>query len=430
MIQPRKVNMSEWQSSVWHDPHRFVVVNCGRRAGKSTVMAYKMVDFAAKNNGSKVWYVAPTYKQAKNILWEMLLMIVPKEVIKKRNETELKITLLNDSVIEVKGAEEPDNLRGVGIDLCVFDECAFIKGWEFVWTVMRPVLIESKAQCYFISTPNGLQNHFKHLAMNEIIEGKQTRPMFNPEDHSYHHYTSYDNPFLEKKELDSLKFEMTEDAFAQEIMGEFRKMSGLIYKDFKRDLHMVDIPYMDSNWIYTRTIDFGFAHKTALIYFAISPDLTQIYAYDGLYISGFTERQIAEVVRVKDAGKLIINPVADSAQPMIIEGLIQQNVHFNPVEKGKDSVKNGITKVAELLKVRRDTGKPTLMFSKHLSWIADEFEKYRWIENKNDRSLVREIPYKVQDDAMDAIRYMAIALDSSDNDTEVPEEKHLNTAFY
>jgi len=393
-------------------------------------MAYKMVDFAAKHDGSKVWYVAPTYKQAKNIVWEMLSMIIPKEAIKKRNETELKITLLNDSVIEVKGAEESDNLRGVGIDLCVFDECAFIKGWEQVWTVMRPVLIESKAQCYFISTPNGLQNHFKHLAHNEIIEGKQVRPMFDPSFHSYHHYTSYDNPFLEKKELDSLKFEMTEDAFAQEIMGEFRKMSGLIYKEFNRNIHMVDVPYMDVNWIYTRTLDFGFAHKSALIYFGISPDLTQIYAYDGLYISGFTERQLAEVIKVKDSGKVIVNPVADSAQPMAIAELLSFNVHFNPVEKAKDSVKNGITKVAELLKVRKDTGKPTLMFSKHLSWIADEFEKYRWIENKNDKSLVREIPYKVQDDAMDAIRYMAIALSNTDTEDEVPDEKAINSKWY
>lgn len=437
MIQSKKVDLTQWQSNVWHDEHRFIVVNCGRRAGKSTVMAYKMVDFAAKARmvgktiiPVKVWYVAPTYRQAKNILWEMLVAIIPKEAIKRKNETELKITLINDSTIECKGAEEPDNLRGVGIDLIVFDECAFIKGWDQVWTILRPVLIESKAKCYFISTPNGLQNHFKHLAYNEIVEGKETRPMFLSTDHSYHHYTSYDNTFLDPKELDSLKFEMTEDAFAQEIMGEFRKLSGLIYKDFNRAIHMVDVPYMDSNWTYTRTIDFGFAHKTALIYFAINPDFTEIYAYDGLYISGFTESQIAEVIKVKDSGKHITNPRADSAQPMMIESLNALGVFFIPVEKGKDSVKNGITSVAELLRIRRDTGRPTLMFSKHLTWIADEFEKYRWIENKNDRSLVKEIPYKVQDDAMDAIRYMAMSLQSQDDDEGVPPEQAINTQWY
>ena len=105
----------------------------------------------------------------------------------------------------------------------------------------------------------------------------------------------------------------------------------------------------------------------------------------------------------------INNPVADSAQPMSIEQLNQLGVTFNPVEKGPDSVKNGIVKVAELLKVRADTGKPTLMFNKSLTWIADEFEQYRWIENKSSDNAIKESPFKVNDDAMDAIRYFAMS---------------------
>lgn len=411
------INLSKWQTKVWGDNHRFIVVNCGRRAGKTTLVAWKILDFATKHDKTISWYVAPTYRQAKNILWEMLLEIIPTSIIKKKNETELRVTLINDAQIHVKGADVPDSLRGVRIDFCVFDECAFIDRWETVWKIMRPTLIDSIARCMFISTPNGF-NHFKDLS--EIDDPS----------YSYHHYTSYDNPFLNAAELDETRNQMDSDAFEQEIMGEFRKMTGLIYKTFDRGRHMVDIPHFDTNWTFTRTLDFGFAHKSALIYFAISPDYTQIYAYDGLYISGFTERQIAEVVKVKDAGRVITNPLADSAQPMSIAELATYNVHFTPVEKGKDSVKNGIVKVAELLKVRNDTGKPTLMFNKALGWIADEFEKYRWIENKNDRSTVREIPYAVENDAMDAIRYFAMGLQATNDDIDIPEEKHLQTAFY
>jgi len=193
------------------------------------------------------------------------------------------------------------------------------------------------------------------------------------------------------------------------VLGEFRKLKGLIYKEFDRSVHMVDVPALDSNWTYTRSIDFGFAHKTALVYFAISPDQREIYGYDGMYVSGFNEAQIAEVVKTKDKGLHITYPVADSSQPMSISELSTNGVVFQPVEKAKDSVKNGIVKVATLLKVRNDTGKPTLMFNKRLNWIADEFERYRWIEAKADSSQVREIPYKIQDDAMDAIRYFAMS---------------------
>lgn len=398
-----QVELSHWQSTVWDDEHRFKVVNVGRRGGKTMVVSLKMVDFAVKNPSVKIWYIAPTYKQAKQIVWEMLSTIIPKTVIEKKNETELVVTLKNGSKIELKGADNPDSLRGVGIDLCIFDEVAFFQRWDEVWKILRPTLADTKAACWFISTPNGM-NHFKSLADNYVPE--TGNKIFKDEDHAYFHFTTYDNPYIPIDEIEAMKVELNEDSFAQEILGEFRKMVGLVYKDFKRDVHMVDIPFhkFNTNWTYTRALDFGFAHKSALGYFAISPDQKEMYLYDGLYQEGLTEQDIANVCLVKDSGKVITNPVADSAQPMSIEQLGRFNVRFNPVKKGADSVKNGITKVAELLKIRQDTGKPTLMFNKNLPWIADEFEKYRWMERMTDGA-VKEVPYKKDDDAMDMISY-------------------------
>ena len=406
------VNLSDWQKKVWKDEKRYIVVNCGRRSGKTTLVAWKLFYLATQKGNQTLWYIAPTYKQAKQILWEMLFEMIPKAVIAKKNETELKVTLINGSKIEVKGADNVDSLRGVRIDFAVFDECAFIDKWDTVWKVIRPTLTDSKASVMFISTPQGF-NHFQELSFNKRRDGSV---IFSGDDHSYHHFTSYDNPYLDRSELDAARREMDEDSFQQEYMGEFRRMVGLIYKEFDRAIHMVEIPWheFDSNWTYTRSIDFGFGHKTALAYFAISPDQRRIYCYDGLYVSGFTERQIAEVVKVKDKGRYIHYPVADEAAPMLIAGLQQEGVHFNPIDKGRDSVRQGIQKVAELLKVRADNGLPTIMFNRDLNYIADEMERYRWIENKNDKSHIREIPYKVQDDYCDALRYFAMSFKQKD----------------
>lgn len=394
-LEPIKIDLSEWQQEAWLDDHRFKVINCGRRAGKSTISAIKMLHFATENSNKQVWYLAPTYKQAKQIMWTMLRDLIPKPAIRTKNEVELKIELINNSTIYLKGTEDPDTLRGTRIDLAIFDEVAFMNRWEDIWKVMRPTLVDSKAEVWFISTPNGF-NHFYDL--------------FNSTDPRYQsfHFTSYDNPHLDKEELDLIKLEMTEDAFAQEFLGEFRKMTGLIYKEFDRKIHMVEIPgYIDTNWSFTRSLDFGFAHKTALVYFAISPTGKEIYGYDGMYLDSLTVPDIAEIARTKDGGRVITNPVADSAQPAMIEELNRLGVRFSPVDKGPDSVKNGIAKVAELLKVRADTGKPTLMFNKDLDWIAKEFESYKWVENKSADNAIKEVPYKVNDDAMDAIRYFA-----------------------
>jgi len=388
------IRLSPWQTKVWDDNHRYTVVNCGRRAGKTFLVALKLIDFASKHAKSTTWYVAPDYKQAKQIMWLVLKDLLPTHAIEKTNDTELLIILTNGSKILLKGAQDPDTLRGVRIDFCVFDECAFIANWEAVWKVIRPTLVDSKADVWFISTPNGF-NHFKQLAETQ-----------DP-DWSYHHYTSYDNPYLDAAELDKARAEMDDDSFMQEFMGEFRKLSGLVYKTFDRNIHMVDIPRTLDGYTFFRTLDFGFGHKTAEGYFAVSPTGQEIYLFDGLYQTGLVTKDIAEATQVKDAGRFITGAWADSARPDLIQELKMLGVHFEPVNKGTDSVLQGITDVAELLKVRNDTGKPTLMIAKNLTWAADEFERYRWIQSKSENSSEREAPLKRDDDAMDMIRYFA-----------------------
>lgn len=390
-----EIHLSNWQTQIWQDKHRYKVINIGRRGGKTTLAALELINFAVQNNNKIIWYVAPTYKMAKQILWEMLRELMPEQAIDKRNETELSMRLKNGSSIVLKGAENADTLRGVRIDLAVFDEVAFISRWDEVWKVMRPTLADSKAEVIFISTPNGF-NHFKDMCEK------------NDPDWSYFHFTTYDNPHIPREEIEAMKREMDEDSFAQEIMGEFRKMSGLVYKSFNRDVHMVEVPELNNDWTYFRALDFGFGHKTALGYFAVNSIGTEIYMYDGLYQSGLVIKDTAEAIKIKDGGRSFTRSVADSAQPMFIEELQREGVHFDPVEKGPDSVKNGITKVAELLKIRADTGKPTLMFNKHLTWVADEFEHYRWMENRV-QGAIKEVPLKKDDDAVDMIRYMAMS---------------------
>ena len=399
-----KINetLTDWQSTVWKDDHRYKVINCGRRAGKSFLSAIKMLHFATENEKMIVWYIAPTYRQAKSIMWQMLSEFIPEEIIKRKNETELFVELINGSQIYLKGAENPDSLRGVRIDFCIFDEAAFIDRWEESWKVVRPTLADSQAQVWFISTPNGF-NHFKELS--EMVD----------EDWTYFHYTTYDNSHIAVEEIDAMKTEMDEDSFAQEVLGEFRKMSGLIYKKFSRETHMVDIPDIKGFTFY-RSLDFGFAHKTAMGYFAVNTIGTEIYMFDGIYEVGMTTTEISEAVKIKDSGKHIQNAVADSAQPMQIEELARFDVHFQPVEKGPDSVQSGIAKVSELLKVRADTGKPTLMFSKNLPWVASEFEQYRWMEQKTGMGAgLKNVPLKRNDDAMDMIRYFAMSYKTKDN---------------
>ena len=271
-MEKKIINLSPWQTQVRRDKHRYKVIDCGRRAGKSFLVSLEMLDFACKHNNSISWMISPSYKQSKLIMWQMLNNLVPIEIIDSKNETELTIRLINGAQIVLKGADNPDSLRGVRIDFCVFDETAFIPKWEMVWNVVRPTLIDSKASCWFISTPNGM-NHFKELY-----------DTIHPDWQSFH-FTSYDNPYLDAKEIDDAKTKMTPEQFAQEFLGEFMVMAGLFFKEWSREKHVINpfVPLNDQlivggmDWGYARPFAFYLSMVEKVFYRDVLGDSQNFY---------------------------------------------------------------------------------------------------------------------------------------------------------
>lgn len=396
--EQNKVLLTRWQTKVWDDPHRYKVVNAGRRSGKSYLVTLKAIDFAVRNEGSIVWYVAPTYRQAKQIAWEMINDLIPRRAVQKKNETELKILLKNGSKIELKGADNADSLRGVRIDLCIFDECAFIDRWSTVWKVIRPTLMDSKADVWFISTPNGF-NHFKDLAENQN------------EDWQYFHYTTYDNPHIDPKEIGEMKDNMTESAFAQEVMGRFTKKSGLVYPMFSRKIHVREFDLDDFKpvmWI--RGADKGFRNPSAVAIIAVNAD-GQWYQVDELYERKLINPDLFEKVNTMsskwlDHKQTFEMETMDSAQAGDIVELNQMGHNWLPVKKqsgesNKNYVRWKIQKFTERLEMQED-GEPSYFVHPSCLSTIEEFEKYSWKEDKDDQQ-PEENPEKLYDHMMDAL---------------------------
>ena len=97
------------QSEVYSDPSRFKMLCSGRRFGKTHLCLVQLIVWAAMKSGTLNWYIAPTYKSAKQIAWRQLKAMVPKELFAAKNEGELSIELVNGSRIELKGGESADN---------------------------------------------------------------------------------------------------------------------------------------------------------------------------------------------------------------------------------------------------------------------------------------------------------------------------------
>ena len=161
MIEPKKpvvftlpLELTPAQQHIDSSTARFKVIKAGRRFGKSLYSLYWLLKQAAKPNTNN-WFVGPTYNQVKEVAWQRLLSLIPPVLIKGQNQTELSVTLINHSMIFLKGSDQENHLRGRKIDASVMEEAAFQK--PTIWQeILRPSLADTMGPCLFISTPRGI----------------------------------------------------------------------------------------------------------------------------------------------------------------------------------------------------------------------------------------------------------------------------------
>ena len=392
--KPKNFNLHPGQLAIVADSHRFKVINAGRRFGKSVYVAWEMFAIAVSSDNARVIYYAPTRDDARNIMWNIIKEICGPLIVGEANESRLEIKVHNrygtTSLIALYGWEAlQERGQGVGVrnNHIFLDEVSKYKNFSFGWEeILRPTLIDLKGGATFISTPNGF-NHFYDLT---LMDGQ------NP-DWKYFHFTSLDNPHLPADELEAMRLEMTEDRYAQEILGEFRKKEGLVYKEFRRESHVVSELPDDFECLTTLGgVDWGHTHPCAVI--TIKKDYNGNYwVTDEFYKTGRTEEEIIEAVVSRDFNKVF----PDSENASGCEGLKRRGVNVREVRKGKGSVQSGISKVQELIKQNR------LKVLSSCINVITEFESYSYPDDKG--KIANENPLKEGDDAMDAIRYVLMS---------------------
>jgi len=381
------MNLHPTQAKIAEDRHRYRVICSGRRWGKTTLSVEEIKGMAVYRQ-ARIAYVAPTYQQARDIAWELLIKEL-KPIAIKINESRLEITVrtLNGgtSWIALRGWESIETLRGQKFDLLVLDEVAMMRNFWSMWQeVLRPTLTDNEGQAIFISTPKGF-NHFYELYNKESSD----------KDYQSFHFTSYDNPYLLPAEIDKAKLEVTEDRFAQEYLADFRKTEGLVYKEFDRTRHLFEdkdiknIAMIDS----FAGLDFGFTNPCALI--SIKKDYDGHYWVIGeWYKNNKTEDEVAEYVAALNFPRVYPDPESPSG----IEALKRRRVNVREVIKNKDSIKSGIEKIRNLFKENK------LRIHRNCENLIFELETYSYPDKKDLRN-AEENPIKENDHALDALRY-------------------------
>ena len=157
-----EISLRYAQGQVFNCQKRFSCPCSWPKIGKSYLSCIELLRGAINRPGEVYFYCAPTYRMAKDIAWKELKKLVPKVWVKSKNETDLRIELINDSVIELKGTENAMALRGRSLAGVVLDEAAFMD--RDVWAeVIRPALADKQGWALFISTPDGTASWFYDL---------------------------------------------------------------------------------------------------------------------------------------------------------------------------------------------------------------------------------------------------------------------------
>jgi phage terminase large subunit-like protein len=211
----------KWQQEVFNNPTRFKVVAGGRRLGKSRLSAITLlIEGLNCPEGSAVMYIAPTLGMARTIMWE-LLHDLGRNVIKSSHSNNLEILLINGRRILVRGADNPDSLRGVSLTYVVLDECAFVK--EDTWQkIIRASLADKKGRALFISTPAGRNWFYNVYKLG--LEG-------DDEEWKSWHYTTKDNETIDPKEIEAAERTLSSFAFKQEFLSSFDNAGSDVFKE-------------------------------------------------------------------------------------------------------------------------------------------------------------------------------------------------------
>lgn len=205
--------------SINKEGYKYYCLNIGRQFGKSMLAINQMLYWAINDNGCRIAWVTPIYKQGKKVFNEFV-KATQNSGLFDYNHSELEIKFNNSSISFFSG-ERPDNIRGNTFDYLIIDEDAFTR--ENLWSevLSATVLVKGK-KVLFISTPNG-KNHFYQKCQQHLYDNR----------YKYFHFTSYDSPFIDHADLEERKRSLPDRVFRQEYLAEFIEDGGSVFRNIR-----------------------------------------------------------------------------------------------------------------------------------------------------------------------------------------------------
>jgi hypothetical protein len=286
---------------------RWILLRAGRKWRKTSLIISWLMERAI-STGLVCPYIAPNKVQAKKICWDDHIQRILKHFKEigfpyRTNEVELsvsfpeldkegKIVSWKGGKVELNGVENKDALRGISNWGAVGGD-EYDDWEEDIWPlIIRPNLLTHKAPALIAGTPKGYKNIY-NIENPFDTKGNPTESIFK-----CFHFTSYDNPSLDQKELDDMVLEykaMGMGYFRQEILAEYERPHGTVYEEWSENNYQTfDYdPFLPLHL----SFDFGVNDPTAILW--IQPNNGEFRIIDYYEAADASIEHFVQVIRSK-----------------------------------------------------------------------------------------------------------------------------------
>lgn len=416
---------------------RFACMVCHRRAGKtvSTVNDLAVRALYTKKKNARFAYVAPFYRQAKDVAWQYLKEATENIAVRVR-ESDLRIELPNGAWITLYGSDNPDAMRGLYFDGVVLDEYGDCR--PSLWSqVILPTLVDRGGFAIFIGTPKG-RNHFWQIYQRSQKE----QNWFNLT------LKASESGIIKTEELLEMKAQMSEEEYQQEMECDFNAaVIGTYYSGMIQTLELEgriapDVVSYDSGYPVKVACDLGRTDNTAMWFWQETPRgicMIDYYENQGEHLDHYIDMlndkgyRYEEVWLPHDAAAKTLATKRSTIEQMLDAGFHCLKVPTLKVQHGIDAARKVLPTIfinqttcfggVEALRAySRSYNEVTKQFSnqpKH-DWASDGSDAFRYFslvcQEMTERPNFRKAQTQQQ-----------AHFSQSLNDMFADREKHLNT---
>lgn len=321
----------------------------------------------------------------------------------------------NGSVVVCGGLDKPGKVMSTEYDLIYVQEAIelYENDWESLTTRLRNGVVPFQ-QLIADTNPDRPTHWLKQRVDRGDTAMLESRHEDNPRlwDRTANDWRPEGQTYIAK--LDKL----TGARKPRLRFGKWVQAEGVVYDEWDRQVHIIDRFVIPPNWRRIRAIDFGYSNPFVCLWIAIDDDC-RMYVYRELYHSKRTVKVHAAQINELSQGETYEFSVADhDAEDRAT--LLENDIATIPARK---DVSPGIEAVQERLKdagdgrrrlyVFRDClveSDPVLREAKRPCSILEEFDSYSWPKGKDGKA-IKEAPEKLNDHAMDALRYACMRVD-------------------